>query len=912
MKITGIFLVVLLLSSIVVFLPINADAVKIPPTKAFSRATTSNSTVYAMNYSTPINFLGGKNVNITGNNLTKTIKISVNIANTTGESTTASNLLGTYQWFAQIIGFDLQFRGLDLGQGLTAVQNATTIKLSTNFKVDGYTCPGGSHAFSFDNFTGQTTCTSDSGGSGTTLDTISNIGKGGVGFYANNSSDTHFNFKNLTSIRPDLFTLSPNATDNNLSSNFKSDNISCGASHFVLSFNNSTGVYTCGSESGGTITGGSNIGTNGVGFFKNSSSNTINLRNLTTTRTDLFSLTQSLNDVNLGSSFKSSTLTCSAGNAVTAFNNATGVYTCSPFGTGSGTITTAANVGKGGKGFFKDVTGSTINLRNVTSTRADLITVSQNVTDVNLGSSFKSNTKTCSGGQAVTAFDNSTGIHTCTAFGSGNGNITGSGSANQVPYFTSSTNIAGATNLIWDNTNKILKGLTDTQTSLGTSTVRLNNYFGSVVNSTTAQHNTLTTSTGSTITIGTAATLVKPNSDTNTAFGTSITRLGNIFSGGTINATTVRGNTIDTSTGSTMQIGTSTTAINPTSDLLFSMGTTVKRINNIFASTVNSTSTKTNTIVASTGLTVTITGLTLSNNADANTKKIINLAQPTLSTDAQASNYLGIIGNLTTTKCANNQVLGYNASSSSEKWKCFTFNNGTLSAAITSINSDTTAAQTIAGTTNQVTVTDAGATHTLDVGSNVIVKAGAQTITGVKAFSTRQIWSAILDPAPANGNIWRSSTNVDTIKYTSGLANYTIFSTVTVPSNGTPANPTGTTSTVGRMMGLAQGFTPKISTDHFIEFCGQMSNSLINDGASVNLRFGSTATPTNGAAATGTQVGATQTFTALVAAQKDGFCVIGVAQNLTIGTVYWADIDLAATTAGTATITGLTYVQFEV
>jgi len=58
------------------------------------------------------------------------------------------------------------------------------------------------------------------------------------------------------------------------------------------------------------------------------------------------------------------------------------------------------------------------------------------------------------------------------------------------------------------------------------------------------------------------------------------------------------------------------------------------------------------------------------------------------------------------------------------------FTCGSAVASLKSINGDTTDAQTLAGVANNVTVTDAGATHTFNLGSNVVMTQGsAQTIT---------------------------------------------------------------------------------------------------------------------------------------------------------------------------------------
>jgi hypothetical protein len=58
-----------------------------------------------------------------------TIRINASIT-TGGESNTASNLTATLGWFSSKSGVDLQFRGLVVGEGLTAASNATNITLS--------------------------------------------------------------------------------------------------------------------------------------------------------------------------------------------------------------------------------------------------------------------------------------------------------------------------------------------------------------------------------------------------------------------------------------------------------------------------------------------------------------------------------------------------------------------------------------------------------------------------------------------------------------------------------------------------------------------------------------------------------------------------------------------------------------
>lgn len=182
-------------------------------------------------------------------------------------------------------------------------------------------------------------------------------------------------------------------------------------------------------------------------------------------------------------------------------------------------------------------------------------------------------------------------------------------------------------------------------------------------------------------------------------------------------------------------------------------------------------------------------------------------------------------------------------------------------------------------------------------------------------FATRQFWTPITDPVTAFTNaIWKSSTNADVLKYrnNANTTTYNILSTLGAVTTATPADPSGTTSTTAKMMGLAGSITPAVSTRVDMTVCGRMANSLINDGVTVQLRYGTGTAPTNGATLTGTQLGASQTLTEKVAAQADGYCVTGIATGLTIGTAYWMDVAVNAVTAGTASITGNTIKAHEV
>jgi hypothetical protein len=119
------------------------------------------------------------------------------------------------------------------------------------------------------------------------------------------------------------------------------------------------------------------------------------------------------------------------------------------------------------------------------------------------------------------------------------------------------------------------------------------------------------------------------------------------------------------------------------------------------------------------------------------------------------------------------------------------------------------------------------------------------------------------------------------------------------------AAPTATASTTSVMMGMNLTVTPTRSGTLVISGSGQMANGTINDGATVQLYYGTGAAPTNGAAVSGTALGSPQTHTSLVAADTAGWSFTIPLSNATIGTTYWIDVALKAVTGGSASVTGV-------
>lgn len=118
---------------------------------------------------------------------------------------------------------------------------------------------------------------------------------------------------------------------------------------------------------------------------------------------------------------------------------------------------------------------------------------------------------------------------------------------------------------------------------------------------------------------------------------------------------------------------------------------------------------------------------------------------------------------------------------------------------------------------------------------------------------------------------------------------------------GTPSNPTGTTSATSVMMGLGSTctITPLWKTALRIAINGNMVQATAGDGVSVALKFGAGTAPVNGAASTGTSIGANALLTNTPSSTfTQPFSISGVATGLTPGTAIWIDAAVAAQTGG--------------
>lgn len=116
------------------------------------------------------------------------------------------------------------------------------------------------------------------------------------------------------------------------------------------------------------------------------------------------------------------------------------------------------------------------------------------------------------------------------------------------------------------------------------------------------------------------------------------------------------------------------------------------------------------------------------------------------------------------------------------------------------------------------------------------------------------------------------------------------------------ANPAGTTQTTARMMGLGGAIAAKFTGRIWLTMTGDVFNAAAGDGATIQLSYGAGAAPANGAALTGTQIGARINYIAGAATEKVPFSLTALVTGLVANTAYWLDAAVAAIGGGTATI----------
>lgn len=126
----------------------------------------------------------------------------------------------------------------------------------------------------------------------------------------------------------------------------------------------------------------------------------------------------------------------------------------------------------------------------------------------------------------------------------------------------------------------------------------------------------------------------------------------------------------------------------------------------------------------------------------------------------------------------------------------------------------------------------------------------------------------------------------------------------------TPADPTGTTSTSGVMMGLAGSITPASSGKILIMISGDLKSSSAAT-LKMQIRYGTGSAPGNGGALTGTAVGNLATAIGNDADQQFPTTCNAIISSLSVGTAYWIDVSLS-TSAGTGTVKNISMSVMEI
>lgn len=189
---------------------------------------------------------------------------------------------------------------LNLNEIFSGITTMNNLKLGGQMNINNKSFQSLGHVYTWPNNTGTVCLTNQTGacgpGSTPTYDTMENVGTGEGSIYKGNSTNTNFQFKTLKQ-----------------------------GSHITLT--NNTNDVT--------------IGTTGLlsSALLSLNGDTTAAQVVASGNTNHITVTNAGANHSIDTAFKVNNATCSAGNAVTSYNNVTGVYVCSPFGSLSNAIT---------------------------------------------------------------------------------------------------------------------------------------------------------------------------------------------------------------------------------------------------------------------------------------------------------------------------------------------------------------------------------------------------------------------------------------------------------------------------------------------------------------------------------------------------------------------------------------------
>lgn len=1024
---SGIFLFLIVFPS---YAFADGPYLNIPPTNAFDKIHTDNGTITAANFSMPLNIKSGSGCTVLSSNGTHTVTIScsgtpssnegtynktlannsvinsggyrINFINGTnnpvtvtndptrsqvnvtisstgsgGSGVTSLNALSGALTIACVAGNTTcttsggntitintayNIATLNLNEIFSGITTMNNLKLGGQMNINGQTMQSFGHVYSWQNHTGTVCLTNQTTacgpGSSATYDTMQNVGTGEASVYKGNNTNTNFQFKTLKQ-----------------------------GSHITLTNNTSD------------IT----IGTTGLlsSALLSLNGDTTAAQVVASGNTNHITVTNAGANHNIDIAFKVNNATCSAGYFVSSYSNVTGIYSCS-LGN-SGTITGITNIGHGGKGFGAGVSGSNIQIKNLTSLRTDIFTVNSNTTDVTLSSNFKSNNISCAAGNAVTSFNNSTGTYTCSPFGSLSNAITSINSQTgpavsiiRQPSYTTITN----------NTNSIKVGidaagvmeLNGTQTATGSKT------FNALVlgGDANAGSNGFTNAGHKSTFPLTTGTLCQTNQTTTCGTNSGVTSITgtahNVTASSSTGAVTLNtGDNVFMTNGATQNI---------TKATIMNGGLTMSHSNiNLGTNQIQTTNynlNESNTVPPNAGILIepkarnssfvinfAANGIPSSKTSFLSLYRTLftttNYERLLLGSDLVTSNEYGIksdhgaTGNNypinfymdntkemsintanTITSYVNHlfsggiTMSGSNINLGSNKIKTTNFDiNDTTVAGLPSILLNPSAASTASiisldpGTSSSISRTkyfrtsnDIGTNYeVMDIGSEIngvaqtfgIKMASAGTgslrpfnfyMNTVKLFSfdttntltsyVQNIWTPISDPVTSFTNaIWKSSTTADVLKYrnNANTTTYNIVSTLSA-TNATrgqlSGNGTGTTSASMVMDGVYATITPANTGRITVHVSGTSANSVAGDGCNIGIRQSTSNMGANGVAVAGTILGDNLQSTSGAAAEKLPFSRI-YDYSGAVGTKQFFDLSFARVTGGTCTLTSVNW-----
>src|SRR5260370_34607452 len=121
-------------------------------------------------------------------------------------------------------------------------------------------------------------------------------------------------------------------------------------------------------------------------------------------------------------------------------------------------------------------------------------------------------------------------------------------------------------------------------------------------------------------------------------------------------------------------------------------------------------------------------------------------------------------------------------------------------------------------------------------------------------------------------------------------------------AQATRADPALPASLVGVMMGVAVAIAPTNSGKLLILVSGDCTDSVISDGAAMQIRYGTGTAPLNGAALVGTAAGSVVKSNDAAAAGNSPFHLNAIVSGLAISVAAWVDICLPAFPAGKSNV----------